>query len=160
MTNRRRDCAAPAGLSQIIVSALWLAGFFASFGLNPTLAAEELRTIAQVRALTVEQTRQKIPVRLHGVVTFFDESLFSHFIQDETAGIYLQFPTNNPLPMLAPGQQVEATGIASAGEYAPVVLVSEIKVTGEGQFPAAKPVSYEQLAGGSEDSQWVEVSGI
>ena len=31
---------------------------------------------------------------------------------------------------------------------------------GEGRFPEAKPVSSEQLAGGSEDSQWVEISGI
>jgi signal transduction histidine kinase/urease beta subunit len=147
-------------LPQIIRSVLWTAVLLVFLANYSALAAEDLRTIAQVRALTVEQTQQKIPVQLHGVVTFFDESLFSHFIQDETAGIYLQFPTNNPLPMLAPGQRVEVTGIASAGEYAPVVLVSEVKVTGEGRFPEAKPVSYEQLAGGSEDSQWVEISGI
>jgi signal transduction histidine kinase len=137
-----------------------LTGLLSSFGTHKGLAADALRTIAQVRALTVEQTWQKPPVQLHGVVTFFDESWFSHFIQDETAGIYLQFPTNNPLPMLVPGERVEVAGIASAGEYAPVVLVSEVKVTGKGRFPEAKPVSYEQLAGGSEDSQWVEISGI
>src|ERR1041385_3697846 len=129
MSNRRKD--PQWRLPPIVASAILLAIFFASSGNYKTFAADALQTIAQVRALTVEQTRQKIPVQLHGVVTFFDENLFSHFIQDETAGIYLQFPTNNPLPMLVPGQRVEVTGIASAGEYAPVVLVSEVKVTGE-----------------------------
>src|SRR5690606_2986924 len=58
----------------------------------PLLAAEqpaELRTAAAVRFLSVEQARQNLPVRLRGVVTFFDAALYSRFIQDETAGIYL-----------------------------------------------------------------------
>ena len=122
--------------------------------------ADELTTVAAVRALTAEQTREKIPVRLHGVVTFFDENLFSRFIQDETAGIYFQFPLNVAPPLLLPGQVVELTGVASPGEYAPVVEVQSVKVTGERALPAAKPVRYEQLAIGTEDSQFVEIAGI
>jgi len=120
----------------------------------------ELHTVSAVRDLSVEQTQQKIPVRLQGVVTFFDESLFSHFIQDGTAGIYLQFQLNVAPPMLAPGQLVEVTGVASPGEYAPVVVVDRVRVTGEMALPAAKPVTYEQLASGTEDSQFVEIDGI
>ena len=123
-------------------------------------AGEELRTIAAIRGLKVEQTQQKISVRLNGVVTFFDESLFSRFIQDETAGIYLQFPSGVGPPMLEPGQTVEVTGIGSPGEYAPVVLVEKILVTGRQALPPAKAVTYEQLAAGAEDSQFVEVTGI
>ena len=110
----------------------------------------ELHTVSAVRDLSVEQTQQKIPVRLQGVVTFFDESLFSHFIQDGTAGIYLQFQLNVAPPMLAPGQLVEVTGVASPGEYAPVVVVDRVRVTGEMALPAAKPVTYEQLASGTD----------
>lgn len=119
----------------------------------------ELRTAAAIRQLTAEQTWQKIPVHLRGVVTFIDESLYSRFIQDETAGIYFNFPAAGPQP-LAPGQLVEVTGIASPGEYAPVVAVDTIKVLGEMPLPAAKPVTYEQLATGSEDSQFVEIAGV
>ncbi|EEF63042.1 sensor histidine kinase [Pedosphaera parvula] len=122
--------------------------------------AEELHTVAAIRGLTMEQTRQKIPVRLHGVVTFFDENLYSRFIQDETVGIYLQFPLNVAPPMLVPGQLVEVTGVASPGEYAPVVLVDTVRVTGKSPLPVAKPVTYEQLASGKEDSQFVETAGI
>jgi signal transduction histidine kinase len=120
----------------------------------------ELHTVAAIRGLTAEQTKEKIPVRLRGVVTFFDESLFSRFIQDETAGIYLQFPANVGPPLLIPGQVVEVTGTGSPGEYAPVVVVDKLSVVGEMPLPKAKPVTYEQLASGIEDSQFVEISGI
>jgi signal transduction histidine kinase len=123
-------------------------------------ATEELRTVAAIRGLSVEQSRQNLPVHLRGVVTFFDESLFSRFIQDETAGIYLQFPANVGPPQLAAGQVVEVTGTASPGEYAPVVVVSNVSVVGEMPLPTTKPVTYEQLASGTEDSQFVEIAGI
>lgn len=130
---------------------------FASTAQTP---ATELRTVAAIRGLTMEQTREKIPVHLRGVVTFYDQSLFSRFIQDETAGIYVQFPANIGPPQLRPGQVVEVTGTGSPGEYAPVVVVDTLKVVGEMPLPAAKAVTYEQLASGTEDSQFVEISGI
>ncbi|HZL14233.1 MAG TPA: PAS domain-containing sensor histidine kinase, partial [Verrucomicrobiae bacterium] len=37
---------------------------------------------------------------------------------------------------------------------------SRIQILGEGIFPAAKPVTFEQLASGQEDSQFVEIHGI
>lgn len=120
----------------------------------------ELTTVAAIRGLTAEQTQQKLPVRLRGVVTFFDENLFSRFIQDDTAGIYLQFPVNVGPPLLEPGQVVEVTGTGSPGEYAPVVVVDKLIIVGEKPLPQAKPVTYEQLASGIEDSQFVEISGI
>ena len=136
------------------------AGCCVWFFFGAVAQAEELHTVASVRALTVEQTQQKIPVRLHGVVTFFDEGFFLRFIQDETAGIYLQFPTSVTPPLLVPGQQVEISGVASPGEYAPVVVVDQLRVTGEAPLPPPKPVAYEQLASGTEDSQFVEITGI
>lgn len=123
-------------------------------------AAEELRTAAAVRALTMTESREAMPVRLHGVVTFFDDNLYSHFIQDETAGIYFRFPLNVAPPALTPGQVVEIQGVSSPGEYAPVVMVDHIEVVGQAPLPPAKPVTYENLATGAEDSQFVEVKGV
>jgi len=119
-----------------------------------------LTTVAAIRGLSVERTEQKLPVHLRGVVTFFDESLFSRFIQDQTAGIYLQFPANVGPPELVPGQVVDVTGTANPGEYAPVVVVDKLNVVGEMPLPQAKPVTYQQLASGAEDSQFVEITGI
>jgi PAS domain S-box-containing protein len=121
------------------------------------LRSEELRTAEQVRRLAPEQAEQHLDVRLKGVVTFADPGLYSRFVQDETAGIYLQELTNGPA--LRPGQLVEVVGQTGAGEYAPIVIPRSVTMLGEGAMPAAKPVSLEQLVSGREDSQFVEVIG-
>src|SRR5206468_3043796 len=59
-------------------------------GWGQTVPTEVLRTAAQVRRLTPQQAEKHVPVGLRGVVTFYDEALFSRFVQDETAGIYLR----------------------------------------------------------------------
>ncbi|HEX4349623.1 MAG TPA: ATP-binding protein, partial [Verrucomicrobiae bacterium] len=76
------------------------------------------------------------------------------------AGIYLQFPANVGPPALTPGQLVEVNGTCSPGEYAPVVVVSQLRVVGDAPLPKPKGVTYEQLASGVEDSQFVEITGI
>lgn len=126
--------------------------------LGTPLRAQELQTAAAVRGLTVGQAQQHPPVKLRGVVTFFDENLYSRFIQDETAGIYLRESGNTPV--LEVGQLVEVEGVASPGEYAPIIEPRRVQILGAAPLPAPKPVTYEQLASGKEDSQFVEIAGI
>jgi PAS domain S-box-containing protein len=116
-----------------------------------------LRSADQVRQLTPEQAEQHLEVRIKGVVTFDDEQLYSRFVQDETAGIYIQELTN--LPALVQGQLVEIEGQTGAGEYAPIVIPKSVKVLGETNLPNARQVSLEELVSGREDSQFVEVIG-
>jgi signal transduction histidine kinase len=137
---------------------VWLGGRTFCQGWETPASGEELNTAAAVRGLTLEQAQQPMPVRLRGVVTFFDENLFSRFIQDNTAGIYLQYSTNTP--GLVPGQIVEVEGTSSPGEYAPVVVPENVRIVGVGELPVPKLVTFEQLASGKEDSQFVEISGI
>ncbi len=126
--------------------------------LHTDAATNELRTAAEVRKLSVEQADQKLPVRLEGVVTFFEENLYSRFIQDETAGVYL---FDSALPVhFTPGQRVEVIGTTGAGEFAPIVVPRSIRAIGDGTMPEPRAVTYEQLTAGNEDSQFVEVSGI
>jgi hypothetical protein len=99
----------------------------------------ELTTAAEVRRLTAGQAAQRQPVRLRGVVTFFKENLYSRFIQDETAGIYLQLSTNTP--QLEPGQLVEIEGTTSPGEYAPIIDPVRVRMLGEAPLPPAKPAN-------------------
>ncbi len=119
---------------------------------------EELHTADQVRRLTADEAAKHHPVRLRGVITAYDQSLFYRFIQDDTAGIYLGDSAN--LPALTGGQLVEIQGITSPGEYAPVVLPQHIQILGAGAWPQPKPVSFEQLSSGQEDSQFVEIRGV
>jgi PAS domain S-box-containing protein len=116
-----------------------------------------IQTAAEVRELSPAEAGRHHPVKLRGVVTFFDWVLYCQFMQDETAGIYLE-QTN--LPNLVPGQEVEVTGVTSAGEFAPVVTPLSVRTTGPGVWPEARQVSVGQLTTGEEDSQRVELQGI
>jgi PAS domain S-box-containing protein len=119
----------------------------------------ELRTAAEVRQLTAEQAALHQPVRLQGLVTFFDDTAFYRFIQDDTAGIYFFFATPQTNPVVA-GTRMEIVGEANPGEYAPIVAVHAIRPLGPGTYPAPAPVTLDQLASGQQDSQFVEVRGI
>jgi PAS domain S-box-containing protein len=116
-----------------------------------------LRTAEEVRRLSPEEAGRHIPVHLQGVVTFSDEQLFSRFVQDQTAGIYLREITNTVPP--SAGDLVEVEGLTDAGEYAPIVVPMNVRVLGQQPLPPAKQVTLEQLVNGHEDSQFVEVIG-
>lgn len=141
-----------------LLAVVVLGGTLSSEAVAAQPPVEEIRTAAAVRGLTVEQAQLPMRVRLRGVVTFFDENLFSRFIQDDTAGIYLQY--SGATPGLAAGQIVEVEGMSSPGEYAPIVVPERVLVLGVGKLPAARPVTFEQLASGKQDSQFVEIAGI
>ena len=91
----------------------------------PRLAGQEtplpeLQTAEQVRQLTPEQAARHYPVRLRGVLTFFDQGQLYRFFQDDTAGVYL-FPSDALTnAALATGELVEIEGQTSPGEYAPL----------------------------------------
>lgn len=119
---------------------------------------QELHTAAEVRRLTPEQAARHYPVHIRGVITAFDQSKFARFVQDETAGIYLGDPGN--LPALNPGDVVEIQGVTYPGDYAPILQPSQIIPVGTGELPKPKPITYDELASGAEDSQFVELSGI
>jgi signal transduction histidine kinase len=121
-------------------------------------AEEELTNAATVRALTVEQARQKQRVRLRGVVTFYEPGISSRFMQDDSAGIYFQ-GTGSPLN-LVPGDLIEVVGVSGPGEYAPIVIPKSVTVLGKSPLPEPKLVTYQRLVTGREDSQFVEVSGV
>jgi PAS domain S-box-containing protein len=119
----------------------------------------ELDTADQIRQLTPEQAALHYPVRLRGTVTFCDQNNFYYFIQDKSAGIYFRLDPSLGAPPLASGQYIEVQGEADPGEFAPVVMAHKIVIFGQGTFPEATPVSFEQIASGQEDSQFVEISG-
>ncbi len=121
---------------------------------------QEFQTAGQIRQLTREQAARENPVRLQGVVTFFDQKNFFRFMQDSTAGIYFYLDASSNNPPLAAGQLIELEGEVSPGEYAPIVIPSRIQILGTGTFPAPKPVTFERLVSGQEDSQFVEAHGI
>ena len=152
---------AVAGRTASLVLLVSVMGWPRATAADPPL--EELRTAAQVRRLSAQQADLHYPVRLRGVVTFFDESIPTRafrFIQDDTAGIYFYVDGSTNNPPLRVGQWVEMEGVTGAGSFAPVVTSHRIRILGDAKLPAAKPVTFEELASGLEDSQFVEIRGL
>lgn len=118
-----------------------------------------LTKAAQVRGLDPEMAEKKLPVRIRGVVTYYDAPLYNLFIQDDTAGIFVLVAPDISAN-ISPGSEIEVQGVCDKGDYAPIIKASAIRVLGTAPMPAPHHVSIDQLLTGLEDSQWVEVTGV
>jgi signal transduction histidine kinase len=124
----------------------------------PAVSRRVLRTAAEVRRLTSDQAREGHPVRLQGVVTFNDPELSLLFVQDRTAGIYVEAWRH--IHHVQAGDRVEVEGVSAPGNFVPIVDRPRIRVVGRGPLPPARRVRPPQLRAGLQDSQWVEVEGV
>jgi signal transduction histidine kinase len=154
-------CRLSAGVLQMLCFLFVFPTLFPAEPLSakPTNTLICLTNAQQVRDLDPETAVKNIPVRMSGVVTYYDAILFNLFFQDGTAGIFVlvapDISTN-----IAAGQEIEVEGVSDKGDYAPIVKASAIRVLGEGQLPVPHRVSIDQLFTGLEDGQWIEVSGV
>lgn len=154
----------PPGLRHLFSSARWLAvggmlmvAHAVAFAASPE---HLLTTAAQVRALTEEEARHAIPVRLRGVfMGEADPEGIAFVIQDETEGIYIQGPADL-VAGLTRGDLLEIDGVTDPGGFAPYVIARTIKKVGRGPIPEPTRVSLEELSTGQMDAKWIEVSGI
>ncbi len=119
-----------------------------------------ITTAQEVRQLPAQEAERGHPVVLRGVILHFNENAdFELMMQDDTAAIYVGGTAGRNYKF-RPGQSVQIIGVTSPGEFAPMVVASDIKVLGEGRLPAPREKTFEQLATGAEDGQWVRISGI
>ena len=72
---------------------------------DPMLAP--IRRIAQVRDLSVPQAALGYPVHVRGVVTYEDEHAGLYFVQDDSAGIYVNVQARQFDSFPAPGTRIE-----------------------------------------------------
>jgi signal transduction histidine kinase len=119
-----------------------------------------LTTARQVHALSAEQARKGLPVDLRATVTYADhpDRCGTLFISDDTAGLYIVAPKLSHPPQF--GAAVRIIGVTGPGDFAPVVIASEVTPTFTSNAPIAHPVSFDDLASGSEDCEFVEFRGI
>ena len=117
-----------------------------------------LETIRQVRDLPSEKARFGYPIHVRGVVSYADKTQNDLFVQDSTAGIYVN--SDASILQLHSGQIVEVTGISGPGDFASQIENPKIQVVGQGPLPAPKRVTGEEFVTGVEDSQFVELEGV
>ncbi len=116
------------------------------------------RDAAALRAETRAEALLARPVTLRGVVTYYDPAWQLLFLQDATAGIFVDL--HGEVPRVAPGDEVELQGLSSPGDFAPSVISRSFRRLGAGRWPAPVQARLPELASGLLDGQWVEVSGV
>jgi signal transduction histidine kinase/CheY-like chemotaxis protein len=109
---------------------------------------------SQVRAL--RGVSRRVPVRLRGVVSYYDPDYHILFLQDPTAGVFVLTPGFAPVRQ---GDLAEVNGVAAMGGFAPMVAEATFQVLGKAQLPDPPPVSPMDLFSGRFDSQRVTVEG-
>ena len=112
----------------------------------------------QVRRLGPEQAALGYPVRVRGVVTD-DVPAPDFFVQDSTAGVYVE-GTKSRTFVHHFGDLIEVEGITGPGKFAPVIIEKQSRVIGKAALPKSRIYSYDELADGQLDSQWVQIRGI
>jgi signal transduction histidine kinase len=123
---------------------------------EPTLPL--LTTAAAIRALSPEEAGRGYPVRLNALVTFNDPEQALFFVQDKTAGVYVE-GWRHIHPVRA-GDRVDIGGRTTAGAFAPIVDQPRVRFLSHEGTPSPRRVGPGQLRSGAEDSQWLEVEGI
>ena len=140
--------------------------FLASAGLvhgQKAPAASSLRlitTAGEIRKMTIAEAKKAYPVRLRGVVTYYDAEEGDLFVQDATSGIWVNLEIVKPNLPIEAGELLEVDGVTEALDFAPQVGTPSFKLLGHAALPEAKRVTYAQMASTMEDSQRVEVEGV
>ena len=140
----------------------WTASSIEDAVLRPTGALlvhnGDIRTISDLKHLTVAQASARCPVSIRGVVTYFDPAWGLLFVQDQTSAAFVN--TSALGLQLKPGDLVDISGVSGPGDYAPVILDSAVSFVGHGSLPNPTVVDAVQSNLSMTDSHWVSMLGV
>jgi signal transduction histidine kinase len=111
----------------------------------------------QVRGLDRESISLHPPVDLEGEVTWVNDSTNFFYLQDSSGGIRVMTNQLFSGRRLQTGMILEVKGVATMGDYAPVITNAVDRQTGTTTLPVAPLVSFEQAETGMEDGQWIQM---
>jgi signal transduction histidine kinase len=122
-------------------------------------AAEALANASAVRRLSPAEAAESRPVQISGVVVVLAEATPAVVLIDETDGVYVR--TQRVLgTRLRVGDRVAVTGITAPGDFAPIVVATEVRRLGAAPLPPPTRTTLAEVATGGFDADWVEVEGI
>lgn len=116
-----------------------------------------LTRIIDIRKLNYKEAGRGYPVRIKGVITYFDPKMSMIFIQDETAAIYIQ--SLDTTMILQEGKEYKVEGFSAPGDFAPIIRKPKFSSMRTALMPVAKNISLDQLATGDYDCLRVQVHG-
>lgn len=132
-----------------------------------SVTAQTLTNAAQIRQLSWDEAAQGLPARVRGVVTYYDPDNHLAFVQDPTAGTFVdpQWRIVEPegfAGSIEAGMEVELTGRTMPGRFAPFLSQRPLaKILGRVR---AMPVPQQPLRGQllepSFHSQWIQLEAF
>jgi len=111
----------------------------------------------QVRELDRESIALHPPVDFEGEVTWVDERTNFIYLQDSSGGMRVMTNQLSLGRRFQTGMIIEVKGVATMGDYAPVITNVVVRQTGTATMPVAPLVSFEQAETGTEDGQWIQM---
>jgi diguanylate cyclase (GGDEF)-like protein len=140
--------------------ALLLATFFRPNATAADTPLPVLTTARQAHVLPREEAARGYPIHLERAqVTFFQSNPGGLFLMDSTDGIFADI-RDDQVPNLNAGDIVNVDGVTGAGDVAPVILRTQLRIVGHAPLPDAPLVSFDRVATGAWDAKWVSVEGI
>jgi PAS domain S-box-containing protein len=137
----------------------WFLSVVAAQGQESTKAnVPTLTHVEQIRRMTIEEAGRGYPVRLRAVITYYNWDTSDLFIQDSTAGIWVD-PGQTKLALHS-GEFVEVEGFSGVGDLAPEIDHAHFRSLGEAPMPKPRRPTSDELASGRLDSQWIELQGV
>jgi hypothetical protein len=125
----------------------------------PAASLPVIRSVRQLRALSLDDAKRGYPVHLRGIVTYSDAPHNDLFVQDATGAVFVD-RTGRDGPDLHLGQLLDVEGITKPADFATDIADVKLRVLSEGRLPPARKVSAEKLASGTLDCLRVEVEGV
>jgi signal transduction histidine kinase len=117
-----------------------------------------LREIRPILDLPELEAKRRFPVDVEAVVTLRHEGFGLLFVQDQTAGIFVN--GLNPTLPLNVGRKLRIKGFTEAGLYSPIIDGAQAEDRGLAVLPPAQRVALGDIVSGSLDSQLVDLEGI
>jgi signal transduction histidine kinase len=121
-----------------------------------------LTTTEQIRWLKLDEALRRYPVKVQGTITFLLGPTNGNAgnIQDGTGGIYVWNLIPSPGVTVHAGDFCEIEGDSYPGRFSPGIYCHRLRVLGQGEFPKPLRPTWDELANGSLDAQWVEIEGV
>ena len=128
---------------------------------------ERITTGRDLLSLPLSHVERRVPVRLRGVVTYVDVPWTMLYVQDQTAGVFVQVESERLTPdqrrlfdNLKTGDHVEVRGVSGLGAYGPIVQHPHVRVLGTAPLPTNAVTSRLRMFSGQADAQWAELEGV
>ena len=133
---------------------------------GPRSGGVVITNFATLRGMTPAAAAAHPPVRLGGVITYYDEAQEVGFLQEGDAGVAFVPGASPGSPAPKPGDRAELIGVTDPGEFTPMVnggaggARALVRVLGRSSLPTGPIPAVDELQEGRLDSRVVRVRGV